>query len=101
MPLLGTAIKQPSEVEKYSISYSNDLESGDIFTILATTITALDGAVTGLPTIESSLVDAINQKVHLLISGGTAGFIYKITVRIQTDTDRVLEDEFKLKIKES
>lgn len=100
MPLLGTAIKQPAEIENYSISYANDLDSTDTFTVSLVNVISLDGTTTGLPVVDYYMADTVNKKTKMLISGGTAGSIYKVTVRIVTDTGRVLEDEFKLKIKD-
>lgn len=100
MPMLGSTTKQPRETELYSVAYSKDLDPGDTFTIQEISIVDLSEETTGLPVVESSLVDAGNQKVKMFISGGTAGSIYKVTVRIQTDSGRVLEDDFKLKIKD-
>lgn len=100
MPMLGSVTKQPSETELYSIDYSNDLDSVNTFVILGTAVVDLEGSVEGLPTIDTALVDSTNQQAKLFVSGGTAGSIYKITVRIQTDTGRILEDDFKLKIKD-
>ena len=100
MPLLGSSTKQPSETELYAISYKKDLDPTDNVIVLSTTITDLEGDITGLPVIETYLADNINQQVKMFISGGIAGKIYKVTIRVQTDTGRILEDEFKLKIKD-
>ena len=100
MPMLGSVTKQPSETELYSIDYSNDLDSVNTFVILGTAVVDLEGSLEGLPIIDTALIDPTAQQVKLFVSGGTAGSIYKITVRIQTDTGRILEDDFKLKIKD-
>lgn len=100
MPLLGSSTKQPSEIENYAISYAEDLEATDTFTIDFIGISVLSGDEAGIALIDSYLVDEANQRVKMFISGGVAGSIYKVTVRIMTDSGRRLEDEFKLKIKE-
>ena len=100
MPLLGTTTKQPSEIENYSIFYGNDLDAGETFTVQSVTLVALDGSTTGLPTIEAFLADTQSQQVRISIAGGTAGVVYKVTTKILTDSGRLLEDEFKLKIRE-
>ena len=100
MPLLGTTTKQPRETEKYAIYYGNDLDVPDSFVIQEISVVALDESTEGLPVIESYVADLEGQKTIMFISGGTAGSIYKITVRISTDSGRILEDEFKLKIKD-
>lgn len=100
MPLLGTTTKQPAETEKYSIYYGDDVSPTDNISLQFLGLIAIDESTTGLPTIDSYVVDSVGQRVNMLISGGTAGVVYKITVRVITDTGRVLEDEFKLRIKE-
>ena len=100
MPLLGSATKQPSEIECYAVSYANDLDPTDNITVLAINVVSLDDSLDGLPVIQSYVADSATQQVKMFISDGTAGVIYKVTVRVQTDTGRILEDEFKLKIKE-
>lgn len=100
MPLLGSTVKQPGEVELYAISYKQDLAATDSISIIGINISSLDGETEGLPVVETYLVDNASQQVKMFISGGTAGFIYKVTTRVQTDTGRILEDEFKLKIKD-
>lgn len=100
MTVLGTVTKQPAEVEKYAISYKEALAPDETFQISFLEVTALDGSTTGLPAVDGQLIDVTGQRLFLLVSGGTAGGIYKITVRIQTSADRVLEDELKVKVKE-
>lgn len=98
--MLGTVTKQPAEIENYSISYSNDLDDGDKIAVHSITVVALDGSTTGLPVINNYLADVPGQQVRMTISGGTVGVVYKITTKVTTDTGRLLEDEFKLKIRE-
>ena len=101
MPLLGTATKQPREIEKYAIYYGDAIDPTDTFEIDDISIVSLDKSeITGLPVIDSYVADLINRKVIMFISGGTAGSIYKVTVLIMTDSGRKLEDEFKLKVKD-
>ena len=101
MPLLGTATKQPREIEKYAIYYGDTIDPTDTFEIDDISIVSLDKSeITGLPVIDSYVADLINRKVIMFISGGTAGSIYKVTVLIMTDSGRKLEDEFKLKVKD-
>ena len=101
MPLLGTAVKQPREIEKYAIYYGDDLNPTDTIAIEGISVASLyEDKITGLPVIDSYMVDQDGQQVIMFVSGGTAGSIYKITVLIMTDSGRKLEDEIKLKIKE-
>lgn len=100
LPLLGTTTKQSAEVELFSIYYGEDIEPTDTFTVELTNIESLDSSVVGFPVIDAHLIDAVGQKVKLIISGGTPGGVYKVTVRIKTSSDRVLEDEFKIRIRD-
>lgn len=96
MAMLGTAVKQPNEIESYSVEYSEDLGPTDSIILEDITISSTTDAV--LPVVDTSGV--IDQRVRMFISGGIDGQSYKVTVRVRTDTGRVLEDEFRLRIKD-
>ena len=92
MSILGTFIKQPAEKESYSIEYTEDLIANDSIDSVVVTVSPL-GLV-----IVSSLV--VGTRVKMLISGGTDGVKYKVTATATTDDERILQDEFFIKIKD-
>lgn len=92
MSILGKFIKQPVERESYSVDYVEDLNVNDG---LATAV------VTVLPadlTILSHLI--VGTRVKVLLEGGTVGVKYKVTVTVETDDGRILQDEFFVTIKD-
>lgn len=96
MAMLGSTVKQPNEIESYSVVYEDDLEPTDSILLEEISISSATGA--DLPVIDTSGV--FEQRVRMFISGGVDGQSYKVTVRVRTDTGRVLEDEFRLRIKD-
>ena len=92
MSLLGSFIKQPAETESYSITYEDDLTTGDNVESAVATV-----APVGL-TVETPVVD--DPMVRMWVSGGTNGVTYKITVTTTTADGRILQDEFRVKVKD-
>lgn len=92
MAMIGAFIKQPEEVESYSIDYSKDLTQGDNVKSAVITVTP-----TGL-TVRSHVVK--DPKVRIWLSGGVNGESYKVTCTVTTEDGRVLQDEFRVKIKD-
>lgn len=94
MSVLGNFIKQPAEVETYSIDYSDDLTENDA---VASAVTAV--APVGL-TVDYTQAIPLEARVRVKLSGGTVGTKYKVTITTTTDDGRVLQDEFIVRIKE-
>lgn len=92
MSLLGTFLKQPAEVESYTITYEDDLTTGD--NVASSVVTVSPAGLT----IQSSNVD--DPRVRIWLAGGTNGTTYKVTVTTTTADGRVLQDEFKVKVKD-
>lgn len=93
MSILGKFVKQPLEVESYSIDYADDLIDADAISSAVVTV-----APAGL-TILSSLVVGTRVKV-LTADGGDVGTKHKVTVTATTEDGRVLQDEFIVTIKD-
>jgi hypothetical protein len=92
MAVLGRFVKQPSEVLDYDVDFSDWFE--------VRTDTPSSHAVvaeTGITVVGSSRTGNV---VKVVLSGGTAGTKYKITVRLTTNTFLVKEAEFVVAIKE-
>lgn len=96
MSVLGRYIKQPGEVETYSINYLDDLTTGDNVQSAVTTV-----APAGLTIDYTQVIDTpTDKRVRVKVSGGTVDVNYKVTVSTTTADGRVLEDEFYVRIKE-
>ena len=92
MAVLGRFVKQPSEVLDYDVDFS-DWFDGRADTPSSHTVIA----ETGITVVGSSRTGNV---VKVVLSGGTAGTKYKITVRLTTNTFLVKEAEFVVAIKE-
>ena len=92
MSILGKFKKQPREVKDFDVSYS------DFFTLRSDTpitFTALadDGVIL-------DRVELTGMTGKVVLSGGTSGVSYKVTVTMTTSTGIVKEDEFVVSVKE-
>jgi hypothetical protein len=90
MTMLGSFLKQPVEVESYTINYSEYLVDGDQIT----SSSAFTDPV-GL-TVDNVYVEP--PRVCVWLSGGTNNVTYKVTVTTDTADGRVMQDEFKVKV---
>ena len=89
---LGKFIKQPSEVESYTIDYADDLTSGDEVISVVVDVTP-----TGL---ENHNNNVRSDSVRMWFRGGVAGVKYTVEVTATTGDGRVLQDEFTIHVKE-
>lgn len=93
--IIGKFEKQPAEILDYDVDYtewfSNRTDepaaADPIETIVESGITLVDATLTGLV-------------VKVVLSGGTAGTRYKITVRMTTVAGLVKEADFTVTVKE-
>jgi len=92
MSILGKFIKQPAEIESYSIDYKDDLTGQD--GISSATVTVFPGGLTIVRHV------VVGTRVKVLVSGGVLGAKHKVTVTAETDDGRVLQDEFIVQIKD-
>lgn len=95
MSLLGSYVKQPAEVESYTISYEEDLDDSDVVETSVVSITPVTD-----PPLEADSLGVDDPRVRVLISGGVNGTTYKVTLTTTTSSGRVLQDEFKLRVKD-
>lgn len=89
--ILGRFVKQPDEVLDYDVDYTdwftNRTDTPSTYVVVADPgITIVSSARTG------SVVKAV-------LSGGTSGRSYKITVRMTTSTGIIKEADFVVKVK--
>ena len=92
MSILGKFIKQPAEKESYSIEYAEDLINTD--SIASATVSVFPADLT----LVSYLI--VGTRIKVVLSGGTAGIKYKVTVTASTEDARILQDEFIVTIKD-
>jgi hypothetical protein len=91
--ILGTFIKQPTDVVDYDVEYQEWLVSGD--TLVSATV-----AITPDTDLEEDATYVLPDKVNIWLSGGLNGSTYKLTVTATTAAGRVRQDEFRVKCKE-
>lgn len=88
---LGNYVKQPAEVEFYTINYKDDLTAGD-------NVQSATAVITPSGLTLNSIVIA-DPRVRVGVSGGAVGTKYKIEVTTVTADGRTLQDEFFVTIK--
>lgn len=93
MSMLGRFIKQPAEIESYTIDYSQDLTDGDNV-ISAEVISDVPGELI----VKSFIV--LDPRVRIWLEGGVDGNTYKITCTVDTADGRRLQDEFRVRVKD-
>jgi hypothetical protein len=91
--ILGTFIKQPTDVVDYDVEYQEWLVSGD--TLVSATV-----AITPDTDLEEDATYVLADKINIWLSGGLNGSTYKLTVTATTAAGRVRQDEFRVKCKE-
>lgn len=93
MALLGTIPKQPREIIDFDISYASFLVGRT--DSLASIVTEVTGVGLGV------LYSAISgTSVKVVLTGGTDGQSYKVTVITTTTAGLVLEDEVTVLVEE-
>jgi hypothetical protein len=98
--ILGKFIKQPAEREAYAIEYEDDLASGDTILISPVITVAQIGSAADPTPLLLDATDTTDTRATMWLSGGTNGVSYKVTVTTTTNSGRILQDEFILKIKD-
>jgi hypothetical protein len=91
--ILGTFIKQPTDVVDYDVEYQEWLVRGD--TLVSATV-----AITPDTDLEEDATYVLADKINIWLSGGLNGSTYKLTVTATTAAGRVRQDEFRVKCKE-
>lgn len=92
-------LKQPAEVRKYAMDFSNVLSSSE--SIISSGVypqvnsELLDGSSSDL-TIYNQVIDG--NKIEFWVSGGTDGTSYRIEVSIVTNAEQILEGDGILRV---
>lgn len=89
MMLLARYVKTPIEEKRYTIEYTDWLDTGEtvagvVFSVAPVTATPLEVA--------TSLIDAAGQVVAYWVRGGDDGAEYQITVVATTSGGQIKED---------
>lgn len=94
----GTTTKQPREVRNYALDLSEALMAGDAVVSATAEVLCLKNETdTDLTaTVESTSSSA----VQLVVSGGTGGENYKVSVLTTTSLGETLEDEIMIRVRE-
>ena len=90
--ILGKFKKQPGETLDYPVSYSDFF--ADRLDALASVVVTVEAGLTLVSQV------TVNPVCNVVLSGGTSGNSYKVTLKMTTTTGIVKEDEFKVTVKE-
>lgn len=101
MTLLDRFIKQPAEIKKYQIDYSEWLPTGETVTSVVTAVEILNPAAddVGEPTMTIGTTQIITGTVfEYYVSAGTDGKRYKVTFQASTSDTQTVESEIEFKV---
>jgi len=96
MALLGTITKQPREVIDFDVDYTTALANRPSILQSATSEVTPAGL-----TLTSTAVYTNANKVKVIVSGGTSGTTYKVTVLTTTNDGLTYEDEANVIVEEN
>lgn len=83
--------KDPDEVKTFTVSWSNEMNSGD--TVSTSTFTVSSG-------ITKDSESNTSTSGAVVLSGGTAGSVYTITNQVVTANGETLEKTFQVYVRE-
>jgi len=89
---LGTFKQTPQEKKRYTISYTDWLDDGEV---VASVTYGIDNTTVPPLLVESSTVDVDGLGITFFVSGGLDAEQYQLNVLMQTDTGQRKEDFIK------
>lgn len=95
MNLIGKQFLAPGETDSFTVDYSDDWESGDTITSTAATT---DGDAM-LTVVYAIYTNGVCPYVKVMLTGGTPGTRYTVTVTTKTQGGRTLIDQFYVTVK--
>lgn len=101
MSLLDRFKKQPAEIKKYQIDYSEWLSVGQTITVVTPTITLINPASgdVGEPTLSVGTTAIIGGNLYeYFVSVGTDKKLYKVTFLADTSDAQKQESEVEFKV---
>lgn len=101
MALLDRFNKQPAEIKKYQIDYSEWLATGETITAVSTAVTLINAAAddVGEPTLTVGTTQILSGTAfEYYLSSGTDGKRYKITFQADTSDSQKVESEIEFKV---
>jgi hypothetical protein len=104
MTLLDRFNKQPADIKKYQIDYSEWLGTGETVTGVVTSVTLLNPADddVGEPTLTIGTTQIVGGNVfEYYVSLGTDGKRYKVTFQASTDDSQTVESEIEFKVRDT
>jgi len=87
--------KDPASTVDYSFDWSGWLTSGELIT---SAIWSLDPTSANAPALGTEI--AVGSTRGIYVSGGTAGYRYRLACKVETDAGRVAERSLTLRIME-
>lgn len=94
----GVHEKTPDEVTALTITFADGLVTGETVLSLDGAATVIDDGTTGL-VIDSTQI--VTPLVNFVVSGGVAGNIYWVFVRINTNLGQKLEGAVKIVLRDA
>lgn len=105
MTILDRFLKQPAEIKRYQIDYTEWLATSEGIVSVVEVVTLLNPAAgdVGEPTltIDTTQIYAGGKIYEYYANGGTDGKRYKVTFQATTSEAQVVESEIEFKVKDT
>lgn len=95
---LAKYVKAAGEVKRYSIDYSNWLDTGEVLT--GVLFPVMNNTLTNPLVVSGVAVITGNTSVQFMVSGGTDGTTYKVLATANTVGGQVKEDSILFAVRE-
>lgn len=104
MTLLDRFVKQPADIKRYQIDYSEWLGDGETVTSVVTAVEVMNPASgdVGEPTMTIGTTQIVGGTVfEYFVSLGTDGKRYKVTFQASTSDSQTVESEVEFKVSDT
>lgn len=100
MTVLDRFKKQPDEIKRYQIDYSEWLATGETLTSVDTDVIVMNPASgdVGEPTLSIGSTQILGDFFVYYVSAGTDGKRYKVTFQANTSDAQLVESEIEFKV---
>jgi hypothetical protein len=100
MGALAKFVKDPDETKRYVVSYVDWLATGELLESVVFEVNVDSGPDNAtLPVVESNALSTDLIAVVFFVSGGAAGAVYKITLRVNTNGGQIKEDAILISVR--
>lgn len=94
-------VKQPSEVRRYSMDFSNLLSTGELITSISSVTSELRGGGVSNLTVYNEVKSSDSLSVQFWVSGGTNNSTYRIEITVVTSGGETIEGDGLISVRDN